>query len=154
MIRFARFRDDRGYFTETFRKSDLLGHAARPAFKASSSSRPTRAIRRRAWSAGCISSGIRTRANWCRTIVGRIIDLALDIRKGSPTFGKVIAYDLPSLARRPLWRMDLAAARLCPLRMHGREVDHRVLLFGGVGPGNEAGISPLAADIDWSLCDA
>ena len=32
VVRYARFRDDRGYFTETFRKSDFLGHADAACF--------------------------------------------------------------------------------------------------------------------------
>lgn len=31
-----------------------------------------------------------------RTIHGRMVDLVLDIRKGSPSFGEIIAYDMPS----------------------------------------------------------
>src|SRR5690606_8308158 len=31
-----------------------------------------------------------------RTVYGRMVDIALDIRKGSPTFGKALLYDMPS----------------------------------------------------------
>ena len=77
-----------------------------------------------------------------RTIAGHIIDLALDIRKGSPTFGKIIAYDLPASPDAAFRRLDLAAARLRPLCMHAGEVDDRVLLFRGVGPGKRDGHLP------------
>ena len=35
-----------------------------------------------------------------RTAAGRMIDLVLDIRKGSPCFGKIIAYDMPCTAEQ------------------------------------------------------
>ena len=31
-----------------------------------------------------------------RTVQGRMVDLFLDIRKGSPSYGKAAAYDMPS----------------------------------------------------------
>ena len=45
IVRYARFCDDRGYFTETFRKSDFVRMPARRAFAAWSFCRPTRAPR-------------------------------------------------------------------------------------------------------------
>ena len=87
-----------------------------------------------------------------RTLHGHMIDAVLDIRKGSPTFGKAIAHDMPSTKNEDynewIW--------VPPGFAHGNAFpeDTTIEYFcsGEYSPGNEAGISPLAEDIDWSLC--
>ena len=88
-----------------------------------------------------------------RTVYGRMIDTALDIRKDSPTFGKIVAYDLPASTIKIImngsgFRWDLHTAHFF--------LNQRVLNIDASGkysPKCEVGISPLASDIDWSLCD-
>jgi dTDP-4-dehydrorhamnose 3,5-epimerase len=88
-----------------------------------------------------------------RTLHGHLIDLVLDIRKGSPSFGRIIAYDMPAggAAEYAEWIW------VPPGFAHGTAfpADTTIEYFcsGEYSPGCEAGISPLAADIDWSLCD-
>ena len=88
-----------------------------------------------------------------RTIAGHIIDLALDIRKGSPTFGKIIAYDLPAspeaAAGEWIWLPPGFAHCACMLEPSTIEY----FCSTEWAPGNETGISPLAPDLDWSLCE-
>ena len=96
VVRYARFRDDRGYFTETFRKSDFFGHADAGCF----SGVEFKQCNESHSSAGVIR-GLHFQWNpfqgkLIRTVAGRMIDLALDIRKGSPWFGKIIGYDMPA----------------------------------------------------------
>jgi dTDP-4-dehydrorhamnose 3,5-epimerase-like enzyme len=45
VIRFARFRDERGYFTEHFRRDDFDTNPPPPLWRGSSSSKPTRVSR-------------------------------------------------------------------------------------------------------------
>jgi dTDP-4-dehydrorhamnose 3,5-epimerase-like enzyme len=82
-----------------------------------------------------------------------MIDIVLDIRKGSPTFGKALLYDMPT---RPsdqcqewIW--------VPPGFAHGNffleETMIEYFCSGEHSPNCEAGISPLTDDIDWSLCD-
>jgi dTDP-4-dehydrorhamnose 3,5-epimerase len=88
-----------------------------------------------------------------RTLYGHMVDLVLDIRRGSPTLGKAIAYDMPSRESEDsdewIW--------VPPGFAHGnvflKDTTIEYLCSGEYSPGNEAGISPLAEDIDWSLCD-
>jgi dTDP-4-dehydrorhamnose 3,5-epimerase len=88
-----------------------------------------------------------------RTVVGRMVDMVLDIRKGSPTFGKIILYDMPSDKQADysewIW--------VPPGFAHGNFFPEDTIIeyfcSGEYSPGCEAGISPLAKDIDWSLCD-
>ncbi len=82
-----------------------------------------------------------------------MLDLILDIRKGSPTFGKIITYDLPALKED--WDQWIWVP---PGFAHGnlfaRDTRIEYLCSGEYSAGCEAGISPLAEDIDWSLCEA
>lgn len=83
-----------------------------------------------------------------------MVDLFLDIRKGSETFGKAAAYALPSSAEGDsgewIW--------VPPGFAHGNyfKTDSTIeyACSGEYSPGCEACISPLAPDIDWSLCDS
>jgi len=88
-----------------------------------------------------------------RTLRGRMIDMVLDIRKGSPTFGKIILYDMPTNHEAAyhewIW--------VPPGFAHGNffTEDSMIEYFcsGEYSPNCEACISPLAKDIDWGLCD-
>ena len=89
-----------------------------------------------------------------RTLSGRMVDLVMDIRKGSNTFGKILAYDMPASHAA-----DFGEWIWVPVGFaHGNFFrDHTHIEYfcsGEYSPGCEAGISPLAPDIDWSLCDA
>ena len=152
VVRFARFSDHRGYFTEVFRQSDFQQHRMRPASRGGI--RRTNESHSRAGTVG----GLHFQWNplmgkLVRTVAGRMIDFALDIRKGSPFFGKIIAYDMPSTVEQPygewIWvPPGFAHGNLFP---QGLRIEY--LCSGQWSPGCEAGISPLAADLDWSLCD-
>jgi len=88
-----------------------------------------------------------------RTLTGRMIDMVLDIRKGSPTFGKIICYDMPANPtvdyNEWIW--------VPPGFAHGNFFTEETMIeyfcSGQYSPGSEASISPLAKDIDWTLCD-
>ena len=87
-----------------------------------------------------------------RTVCGRMVDLFLDIRKGSPTYGKIAAYDMPARLSENysewIW--------IPPGFAHGNyfteDTQIEYLCTGEYSQGCEAGISPLARDMDWSLC--
>jgi dTDP-4-dehydrorhamnose 3,5-epimerase len=88
-----------------------------------------------------------------RTLYGRMVDLVLDIRKGSPSFGKIIAYEMPGRvsADRDEWIWvppGFAHGNLFP-----EDTQIEYFCSGEYSLGCEAGISPLAADIDWSLVE-
>ena len=83
-----------------------------------------------------------------------MVDMALDIRKGSADFGKIILYDIPA-------RTDNDYAEwiwLPPGFAHGVFFTEDTLIeYFCTGQYNgqcEANISPLSSDIDWSLCDS
>jgi dTDP-4-dehydrorhamnose 3,5-epimerase len=80
-----------------------------------------------------------------------MIDMVLDVRKGSDTYGNIILYDMPAYAGRYsewIW--------VPPGFAHGNifmdDTLIEYLCTGEYSQGCEAGISPLSNDIDWSLC--
>lgn len=150
VIRFARFRDDRGYFTEVFRIQDIESLDFFKDYKFYQVNE--------SYSKVGVIRGLHFQWNpymgkLVRTIKGRMIDLALDIRLNSPTFGKIIAYDMPASIENDysewIW--------LPPGFAHGNIFTEETMIeyfcTGWWSPHSEAGISPFADDIDWSLCE-
>jgi dTDP-4-dehydrorhamnose 3,5-epimerase len=91
--------DDRGYFVETFREDKLqefLGYKIN--FCQDNESKSSRGVLR----------GLHyqlpphAQTKLVRVIKGRVLDVAVDIRKGSPTFGKHVAVELSSDNKRQL----------------------------------------------------
>jgi dTDP-4-dehydrorhamnose 3,5-epimerase len=153
VIRFARFRDDRGYFTEPFRRSDFDQHGdlaflARQAFVQVNESHSNPGVLR-----GLHFQWNPYMGKLVRTLSGHMVDIFLDIRKGSPTAGQAAMYDMPD-------RPDVDFSEwiwVPPGFAHGNffPAETRIEYFctGEYSPGFEAAISPLAPDIDWTKCD-
>jgi len=148
---FARFCDDRGYFTETYRKSDFA--------KLPQASFPTEFVQaNESWSHAGTFRGMHFQWNpymgkLVRCVTGEIVDFALDIRKNSPTFGHVVAYPLSAKSNRDysewIW--------VPPGFAHGIfAVDKSLIEYlctGEYSQGCEACITICDTDIDFSLCD-
>ncbi|NLH17794.1 MAG: dTDP-4-keto-6-deoxy-D-glucose epimerase [Phycisphaerae bacterium] len=153
VVRFARFCDHRGYFTEHFRKSDFARHPEMGFMKGVEFVQCNESFSRPGTIRGLHFQWNPFMGKLVRTVAGRMVDLVLDIRKGSPTFGKIIGYDMPA---RP--EADYAEWIWVPPGFaHGnyftQESTIEYFCSGEYSQGCEAGISPLARDIDWSLCD-
>lgn len=154
VIRCARFLDQRGYFTEPFRKSDLTSHLQLSFF----TNNPFVQINE-SCSKKYVIRGLHFQWNpymgkLVRTVYGHMIDIVLDIRLGSPTFGKAISYDMPHNIENGyfewIWIPPGFAHGNCFLE----ETTIEYLCTGEYSQGNEVGISPFSKDIDWSLCPA
>ena len=152
-IRFARFCDHRGYFTEQYRRSDFTNHPEMGFMKGVEFVQCNESYSRKGTVRGLHFQWNPYMGKLVRTLSGRMIDMVLDIRKDSPTFGKLIAYDMPSNHEADynewIW--------VGPGFAHGNFFPEDTLIeyfcSGEYSPGCQAGISPLADDIDWSLCD-
>jgi dTDP-4-dehydrorhamnose 3,5-epimerase len=152
VIRFARFMDNRGFFAEHFRKSDFVAHPQLDFMKGVEFLQCNES-----WSKPGTIRGLHFQWNpymgkLVRTLSGRMTDMVLDIRKGSPSFGKIISYDLPASPDA-----DFAEWIWVPPGFaHGnyfQQATHiEYFCSSEYSPGCEAGISPLASDIDWSMC--
>ena len=84
------FGDARGYFVETWKQADFDEHVGKVTFIQDNESKSSRGVLR----------GLHyQKAEWSqaklvRVIKGRVLDVAVDIRKSSPTFGKHVMAEL------------------------------------------------------------
>ena len=153
VIRFARFMDQRGYFTEPFRRSDFDSR-----FELASLRDRVFVQANESYSRPDVVRGLHFQWNpfmgkLVRTLHGHMVDIVLDLRKGSPTLGKAVMHDMPSDAGADwsewIWvPPGFAHGNYFPL-----ESTIEYYCTGEYNQTGEAGVSPLSRDIDWSLCD-
>lgn len=153
VIRFSRFADHRGYFTETFRESDVKKHPNLNCMKEMTFTQMNESYSKRGAIRGLHFQWNPYMGKLVRTISGHMVDLVLDIRRGSPTFGKIIAHDMRAESTAEYQEWIWAP----PGFAHGNFfLENTVIEYfctGEYSQGCEAAISPLSADLDWSLCE-
>ena len=153
VIRFARFTDDRGYFTEPFRRSDFDTHPEMEFLRGQSFVQSNESYSRPNVVRGLHFQWNPYMGKLVRTLHGHMVDIVLDIRKGSPSLGQAVLYDMPVTESAP-WSEWIWVP---PGFAHGNffEVESRIEYYctAEYSPGCEAGVSPLAGDIDWSIAD-
>ena len=85
-------RDARGYFAETYNASRYEAAGITTSFVQDNESQSSRGVLRGLhWQAG-----EHAQAKLVRVVRGAVWDVAVDIRKGSPTFGKSVSCELTS----------------------------------------------------------
>jgi dTDP-4-dehydrorhamnose 3,5-epimerase len=154
VIRFARFRDHRGFFAEHFRKSDLQTHPLTPFMAEVEFFQTNESFSRAHTVRGLHFQWNPYMGKLVRTLEGHMVDLVLDIRKGSPAFGKVIAYDMPSQRTDDYNEWIWVPPGFAHGNLFLSDTSIEYFCSGEWSPQCEAAISPLAPDLDWSLCDA
>lgn len=93
------FGDERGFFFESFnRKSFREAAGADVDFVQDNHTRSARNVLR-----GLHYQIGHAQGKLVRVVAGRILDVAVDIRKSSPTFGKYVAFELSSDNKRMAW---------------------------------------------------
>jgi len=153
VIKFARFCDHRGYFTEHYRKSDFINHPDMSFMKGVEFVQCNESYSKKGTVRGLHFQWNPYMGKLVRTISGRMIDMVLDIRKGSPTFGKIILYDMPADYKTDYGEWIWVPPGFAHGNFFPEDTTIEYFCSGEYSPGCEAGISPLAQDIDWSLCD-
>ena len=94
------FGDERGYFMETWREEDFDAHVGRHVqFVQDNQSRSTKGVLRGLH----YQKGADSQAKLVRVISGRVLDVAVDLRQDSPTFGKCVAVELSGENNRQLF---------------------------------------------------
>lgn len=140
------FTDSRGYFFESFSQREFDEHIGPVTFVQDNESCSSRGVMR----------GLHfqrppfTQAKLVRCVVGSVLDVAVDIRRGSPTYGKHITVDLSADNHRMLFIPKGFA--------HGFAVLSDVAVFqykcdNYYAPQSEGGISILdeSLGIDWLI---
>ena len=99
LVKPERFSDDRGFFMETYKKSEFEKAGITDEFVQDNHSRSIKGVLR----------GLhyqlepKAQGKLIRCIRGRIWDVAVDIRIGSPTFGRYVAVELSEENGFMLW---------------------------------------------------
>jgi len=142
------FNDARGYFMEAFKQSEFEKHIGKVAFVQDNES--------------CSSKGVLrglhyqldpySQSKLVRVIKGEVLDVAVDIRVGSPTYGKYVAVRLTEENKRQLFIPQGFA--------HGFKVlsDEAVFTYkvdNPYAPAHEGGIrfDDPAIGVDWEITD-
>jgi dTDP-4-dehydrorhamnose 3,5-epimerase len=152
VIRFARFRDHRGFFTEHYRASDFNSQEGLECLWGVKFSQMNESFSRPGTIRGMHFQWNPFMGKLVRTLTGRMVDLIVDIRKGSPTFGKMIGYDMPGRLDAEFAEWIWGPPGVAHGNMFTEDTMIEYLCSGEYSQGCEAGISPLSQDIDWSLC--
>jgi len=92
------FADERGFFMETWHKQKFLHGGIDADFVQDNHSRSVQGTLR-----GLHYQVKRQQGKLVRVILGEVYDVAVDIRRGSPTFGKWIGFYLSAENKRMLW---------------------------------------------------
>ncbi len=93
------FADDRGFFMETYKRSDFEKYGIDTDFVQDNHSKSVKGVLR----------GLHfqkepfAQGKLVRCTKGKIFDVAVDIRKGSPTFGKWVGFELSEENKHIIW---------------------------------------------------
>ena len=93
------FGDNRGFFMETYKKSDFSANGIDVEFNQDNHSKSTKGVLRGLH----FQKAPHAQAKLVRCSKGRIYDVAVDIRKGSSTFGKYVKVELSEENKRMLF---------------------------------------------------
>jgi dTDP-4-dehydrorhamnose 3,5-epimerase len=93
------FNDNRGYFFEAWKKSDFEAHVGKVDFIQDNESKSSYGVLRGLH----YQKGEYSQAKLVRVIKGKVLDVAVDLRKSSPTFGKHVMVELSEDNKRQLF---------------------------------------------------
>ncbi|MGN1393373.1 MAG: dTDP-4-dehydrorhamnose 3,5-epimerase [Succinivibrionaceae bacterium] len=93
------FEDSRGYFFESYNEAEFIKNGIPNRFVQDNQSKSSYGVVR---GLHC-QLGEHSQAKLVRVLKGKVLDVAVDIRKGSPTFGKHVAVELSAENQRQLF---------------------------------------------------
>ena len=99
LLRPQSFGDERGFFSETYRRSDLAALGVDEDFVQDNHSRSARGVLRGLH----FQKGDKAQGKLVRVVAGAVFDVAVDIRRASPTFGRWVGVELSADNHRQLW---------------------------------------------------
>ncbi len=122
LIEPKKFGDSRGYFMETFRQSLFTEHLGDFEFVQDNQSLSAEVgtVRGLHFQLDPMAQG-----KLVRCIAGALLDIAVDIRTGSPTYGKHVAVELTAENGRQLWVPPGFAHGFCTLAPN-TEISYKV----------------------------
>lgn len=117
-----KFGDGRGYFMETFRRDLFEQHVGPFGFVQDNQSFSAQAGTVRGLH---FQLEPRAQGKLVRCVAGALLDVAVDIRKGSPTYGRHVAVELTAQNGKQLWVPPGFAHGFCTL-MPDTEISYKV----------------------------
>jgi len=93
------FADDRGYFFESYNEAEFIKNGIDARFVQDNQSKSSYGVIR---GLHC-QLGEHAQAKLVRVLEGAVLDVAVDIRKNSPTFGKYVAVELSAENKKQLF---------------------------------------------------
>jgi dTDP-4-dehydrorhamnose 3,5-epimerase len=141
------FGDDRGFFMETWNQRVAADAGLDLNFVQDNHSRSSRGVLR-----GLHYQMQDTQGKLVRVTAGAVFDVALDIRKSSPTFGQWVGYELSAENKRMLWVPEGFAHGFLTLR-DGTDFQYKCTHY--YAPSHERTIAwdDPAVGIHWPLDD-
>jgi dTDP-4-dehydrorhamnose 3,5-epimerase len=139
------FRDDRGVFLESFRGDLLAGRLGhRPDIVQTNTSVSSRGTVRGIHFAD-VPPG---QGKYVMALTGAVLDVVVDVRVGSPTFGRWEAVHLDPVERRAVYVSEGLGHALCALQ---DDTTALYLCTSAYDPASEHGVHPLdpAVGIGW-----
>lgn len=139
------FGDERGFFMETWNRRTFASLGVDVAFVQDNHSRSARGVLR-----GLHYQLRQTQGKLLRVVAGRAYDVAVDVRRSSPTFGRWVGVELSAENQRQLWVAPGFAHGFLSLS-DGTELLYKCTDF--YAPEHERCIlwSDPALGIDWPL---
>lgn len=93
------FGDERGFFMESYKKSLFAQNGISEEFIQDNHSKSTKGVLRGLH----YQLNPKAQGKLVRCVSGAVFDVAVDIRKNSPTFGKWVGYELSADNQQMLW---------------------------------------------------
>lgn len=145
LIEPRRFADERGWFMETYSGRTLAARGITEAFVQDnhSLSRPVGTLRGLHF-----QTPPHVQGKLVRCVAGRIMDYAVDVRRGSPTYGRWVGAELSAQNGRQLW-VPVGFAHAFVTLAADTEVVYKVTDY--YAPANDGGIRWDSVGIDWPL---
>ncbi len=152
-IIFERFKDERGYFTETYRAEDFKVLPELNFIKDFDFVQHNESFSQKNIIRGLHFQWNPPMGKLVRTVSGHMVDVFMDIRQGSPNFGKVIMHNMPSRPEGETGEWIWVPGGFAHGNFFLEPTVIQYLCTDKHKPESEAGISPLSPDLDFSLCD-
>jgi len=142
------FPDERGFFLESFKESDFVSNGINEKFVQDNISHSVLGIVRGLH----FQKNPKAQAKLVTVIKGKIFDVAVDIRKNSPTYGKWVSQTLSSDEHNLLYIPEGFAHGFCVL---SGEADVYYKVSNEYSPEHQDGIvwNDPSLNISWPLTD-
>lgn len=137
------FGDERGFFVETFRQAWFEEAGITASFVQDNQSRSRRGVLR-----GLHYQWLEPQGKLVRAARGKVYDVAVDVRAGSPHFGQWVGVELDDVRHRQLWIPPGFAHGFCVL---SEEAEFVYKCTSYYDPSSDTGIRWNDPDIgiDW-----